>query len=149
VTIVGDQACAIWPRGGLHRATTGPCRPGDRLRLADPLAATAQVVGSLYDRSLRRVHSHRRRVELISTLFRRATLANITWTYAPRGVGVAGLIDHNSDGLDDDARVTLHGGGRAVCLRLGVYPGQRSSYRSGICHNLGSRTIHYPKGAGH
>jgi hypothetical protein len=149
LTIVGDQACAIWPKGRPHRAAAGPCRTCDRLRLPQAAAATATVLGFLYDRSLHGVRSHHRRVQLISNLFSRATLANLAWTYAPRGVGVAGLIDHNHDGLDDDARVTIHGQGRAVCVRLGVQPREDSSYRPGFCKNLAHRNPHYPKGAGH
>jgi hypothetical protein len=72
-------------------------------------------------------------------------MANLAWTYAPHGVGVAGLIDDDHDGLDDDARVTLHADGRALCLRLGVYPGQRSSFAWGQCRNLEPRTIDYPQ----
>jgi hypothetical protein len=144
LTIVGDQACAIWPHGRPHRAVPGPCAPTDRIRLRSPLEATAHVVGRLYDDSLGAARSHRQRVRIMSLLFPRAALANIAWTYAPRGVGVAGLIDHNHDGLDDDARVTLHGGGRALCLRLGVYPGQHSTSSWGQCRYLEPRTIHYP-----
>jgi hypothetical protein len=144
VTIVGDQACAIWPPGPGHRAVPGPCTRGDRITLANPLRATAHVVGFLYDDSLGDTHSHRQRVRVMGLLFPRRSLANIAWTYAPRGVGVAGLIDNDHDGLDDDARVTLHVDGRARCLRLGVYPGQHSTSAWGECRNLAPRTIHYP-----
>jgi hypothetical protein len=103
-------------------------------------------VGRLYDDSLGDTHTHRQRLRVMSALFPRASMANIAWTYAPRGVGVAGLIDDDHDGLDDDARVTLHGGGRALCLRLGVYPGQQSSSSWGQCRYLEPRTVHYPPG---
>jgi hypothetical protein len=146
VTIVGDQACAIWPSGRPHRAKPGPCAAADRVRLRNPLKATAHVVGSLYDHSLGDARTHRQRVEIMSLLFPRAAMANVAWTYAPPGVGVAGLIDDDEDGLDDDARVTLHGGGRALCLRLGAYPGQRSTSSWGQCRNLEPRAIRYPPG---
>ena len=146
LTVVGDQACAAWPRGGGARhASPGPCVPADRMRERDPLKATATVVGFLYDDTLASARNHRQRVNLMGMLFRRASMANLTWTYAPRGVGVAGLIDDDHDGLDDDARVTVHGGGRTLCLRLGVYPGQHSTSSPGQCRNLEPRTIHYPK----
>jgi hypothetical protein len=144
VTIVGDQACAFYRPGRPHVAKVGPCAPSDRIRLASPRRATAFVVGFAYDDSLGDVHRHRARVRLISNLFSRRTLANVAWSYAPRGVGVAGLIDHNEDGLDDDARITLHSDGHVTCLRLGVYPGQKSTYSAGICRNLEPRRIHYP-----
>jgi hypothetical protein len=147
LTIVGDQACAIWPKGRPHHAVPGPCAPADRIRLRSPLEATAHVVGRLYDDSLGAARSHHERVRIMSLLFPRAALANIAWTYAPHGVGVAGLIDHNHDGLDDDARITLHGGGRALCLRLGVYPNQQSASAWGQCRYLKPRTVHYPPGA--
>jgi hypothetical protein len=146
VTIVGDQACAIWPRGGAHRAEPGPCAAADRVRLGNPLKATARVVGFLYDDSLGDARTHRQRVRIMSLLFPRAAMANIAWTYAPHGVRVAGLIDDDHDGLDDDARVTLHGRGRALCLRLGAYPGQRSTSTWGQCRNLEPRAIRYPRG---
>lgn len=146
LTVVGDQACAAWPRGGgAHRTSPGPCVPADRMRERDPLKATASVVGLLYDDTLAGARNHRQRVNLMGTLFSRPSMANLAWTYAPHGVGVAGLIDDDRDGLDDDARVTLHGDGRAVCLRLGVYPGQHSTSSPGQCRNLGPRTIHYPR----
>jgi hypothetical protein len=72
-------------------------------------------------------------------------MANFTWSYAPHGVGVAGFIDHDGDGLDDDARVTLHGGGAAVCLRFGVYPRQHSTFERGQCRHLEPRVVHYPQ----
>jgi hypothetical protein len=146
VTIVGDQACAIWPSGGAHRADPGPCAAADRVRLRNPLKTTAHVVGVLYDHSLGDARTHRQRVEVMSLLFPRAAMANLAWTYAPPGVGVAGLIDDDHDGLDDDARVTLHGGGRALCLRLGAYPGQQSTSSWGQCRHLEPRAIRYPPG---
>jgi hypothetical protein len=150
VTIVGDQACAIWRSGRpAHWAVPGPCAPADRVTLRNPLKATAHVVGFLYDDSLGDAHSHRQRVRIMALLFPRASMANLAWTYAPRGVGVAGLIDDDHDGLDDDARVTLHGGGRALCLRLGVYPGQRSTSSWGQCRNLEARVVHYPPSIRH
>jgi hypothetical protein len=145
-TIVGDQACAAWPRGGgSHRAFPGPCVPRDRVTLRNPLRATATVVGFLYDDTLGEASTHRQRVSLMGQLFTRPSLANLTWTYAPRGVGVSGLIDDDNDGLDDDARVTLHADSRARCLRLGVYPGQHSTSSWGECRNLEPRVIHYPR----
>jgi hypothetical protein len=148
LTFVGDQACAVWRSGrGPHFATPGPCAPADRIRLADPLRATARVIGFLYDDTLGDARTHRARVRLIHALFKRPNLASLTWQYAPHGVGVAGLIDDNHDGLDDDARLTLHADGRALCVRLGVYPGQHSSFASGECRNLEPRTIHYPRRA--
>jgi hypothetical protein len=150
VTIVGDQACAVWRSGRpAHWAVPGPCAPADRVTLRSPLKATAHVVGFLYDNSLGDAHSHRQRVRIMSLLFPRASMANLAWTYAPRGVGVAGLIDGDRDGLDDDARVTLHGGGRAICLRLGVYPGQRSMSSWGQCRNLAPRVVDYPPSIRH
>src|SRR5207244_3774637 len=120
LTFVGDQACAVWRSGhGPHFATPGPCTPGDRRQLSNPLRATARVIGFLYDDSLGDAKTHRARVRLVHTLFTRANLANLTWQYAPHGVGVAGLIDDDADGLDDDARVTLHADGRALCVRFG------------------------------
>jgi hypothetical protein len=146
VTFVGDQACAVWRSGhGPHWATPGPCASADRIRLHQPLQATARVVGFLYDDTLSDTQTHRERARLVHSLFKRANLANLVWQYAPRGVGVAGLIDDNGDGLDDDARVTLHADGRALCVRFGVYPGQRSTFASGECRNLQPRTIHYPQ----
>jgi hypothetical protein len=146
VTMVGDQACAVWPRGGgAHRAFPGPCAPADRIRERDPLMATATVVGFLYDDTLAGARTHRQRVNLMGRIFRRASIANLAWTWAPHGVGVAGLIDEDRDGLDDDARITLHGGGHARCLRLGVYPGQHSTSAPGQCRNLEPRTIDYPQ----
>jgi hypothetical protein len=145
LTVVGDQACAVWRSGqGTHWAAPGPCAAADRIRLRSPLRATARVVGFLYDDTLGDAQTHRQRVNLMGQLFTRASMANLAWTYAPRGVGVAGLIDDDADSLDDDARVTLHGDGRALCLRLGVYPGQRSTFSWGECRNLEPRTIHYP-----
>ena len=145
VTIVGDQACAIWRSGRpSHTAVPGPCAPADRVTLHNPLKATAHVVGLVYDDSLGDAHSHRQRVHVMSLLFPRASMANLAWTYAPHGVGVSGLIDDDHDGLDDDARVTLHGDGRALCLRLGVYPGQHSTSALGQCRNLAPRVIDYP-----
>jgi hypothetical protein len=150
VTFVGDQACAIWRSGRRpHVATPGPCAAADRIRLRNPLRATARVVGFLYDDALGDARTHRQRVNLMGQLFTRASMANLTWTYAPRGVGVAGLIDKDQDGLDDDARLTLHGDGRALCLRLGVYPGQSSTSSWGQCRYLKPRTIHYPERVRH
>lgn len=147
VTIVGDQACAIWARGGDQTAEPGPCTAGDRRRFPDAAAMTAVFLGLVYDRTMRSADSHRERVQLISSLFTRRGLATLAWTYAPHGVGVAGIIDKNRDGLDDDARITLHAQGKAICLRLGVYPGQDSTFGPGICKNLEPRRIHYPAGA--
>jgi hypothetical protein len=149
ITVVGDQACAIWPTGGDHRAEPGPCTAADRIRLAHPAAAVADFLTFAYDDSLSEVRNHTDRVQMLGLLYARRTLANVAWTYAPRGVGVAGVIDKNHDGLDDDARITVHGNGTAVCLRLAVYPKQHSSYRTGICKNLSPRRINYPPGAAH
>lgn len=145
LTIVGDQACAIW-HGRSHTAKPGPCRAADRMPLRQPLRLTASVLTFLVDDSLESANTPRERRQLVRLLFERRTLANISWTYAPHGVGIAGFVDDDHDGLDDDARITLHGRGRAVCVRFQVFKGERSTFRPGICRNLAPRPVDYPGG---
>jgi hypothetical protein len=149
VTVVGDQACAIWPRSGRHEANPGSCSVVDRVPFPHAAAQTATFMGILYDRVMREARTPRQRAGLLTEFFSRQTIASLAWLYAPRGIGVAGAIDKNRDGLDDDARITVHGRGEAVCLRYAIRKGGHASYRSGICKNLAPRHPHYPPGAGH
>jgi hypothetical protein len=149
VTVVGDQACAIWPRRRAHKAEPGPCNNADRRPFPRATAQTATFLGLVYDRSLREARTPRLRAGFLTEFFSRQTIASLAWLYAPHGVGIAGVIDKNRDGLDDDARITLHGRGEAVCLRYAIHKGGHASHRPGICKNLAPRHPHYPPGAGH
>lgn len=144
LSVVGDQACAIWRGRSDSFATPGPCQVSDRIRLRHPLQMTADVVTFLYDDTLADARNPRQRRNLIELLYKRSTFANIAWTFAPHGVGIAGFIDRNHDGLDDDARFTVHGRGQVRCVRFAVYADQKSGSQPGICREIGPRRIDYP-----
>jgi hypothetical protein len=140
VTVISDQACAIFRHGRLRRVENGPCRPADRRASMTPLQDSAGLlllaVGDVYDWAPRH--------QVVRMLL---AAPDLRWTsnlVAPRMVTVRGVVDRDRDGLDDDGRVAFTANGRSVCAHLPLYANQSGRVTFGSCASQPPRSLNLP-----